>query len=239
MPVDILIYAVIAAVMVFWLRNVIGTRHGEERQRPNPFDVKDTTDGSMTDSNASADTKAAIENAVLSNALDNHIDGSVDAGLVQIALADKTFDIGSFKENAGDAFSIIVTAFADADRDTLRDLCSKDVYATFDRALREREAKGESVSTEILAIRKSDITAAGIDSRKQAFVTIRFTADETYVIKDKDGKILAGHPDRVTEMTDKWTFGREIRSSDPRWFLIKTEDDVVEEDGKTPVPDAG
>jgi predicted lipid-binding transport protein (Tim44 family) len=84
-----------------------------------------------------------------------------------------------------------------------------------------------------------EIVDAGIEKKKTAFVTVRFTADETYVIENAEGDIIAGHPDRVTEMTDKWTFTRDVKSSDPRWFLSKTEDDEIEEDGKTPIPDAG
>lgn len=235
MPIDIIIYAIVAAVMVFWLRNVIGTRTGDERQRPNPFEDKQANNG---------DSMPPIEMDTLnkmSKIKESASTGQekVDAGLVQIALADKSFDVIDFRENASDAFTIIVTAFAEGDRDTLRDLCSKDVFATFDRALRERESKGETVTTEIHSIRKNDIVDAGIYKRQTAYVTIRFTADETYVIEDSKGNILAGHPDRVTEMTDKWTFSRDIKSSDPRWFLSKTDDDVVEKDGKTPVPDAG
>jgi len=234
MPTDILIYMIVAAVMVFWLRNVLGTRHGGERQRPNPFDEKNMPKAPPLEDGGTPDPIAAQPVASVSKG-----EETAEAGLVQIALADKSFDAKSFKENAADAFEIIVTAFAEGDRDTLRDLCSKDVYAAFDHALRDREAKGESVSTEIHAVRKTDIVAAGLEGRKKAFVTLRFTADETYVIEDKEGKIIAGHPDRVTEMTDKWTFSRDIKSSDPRWFLSKTEDDVVEEEGKTPLPDAG
>lgn len=228
MPTDILIYAIVAAVMVFWLKNVIGTRHGEERERPNPFEDK-------TESQAPIDVKA------LKDLGEKHHYGNdaVDAGLVQIALADKAFDLNQFKENAGDAFTMIVLAFAEGDRDTLKGLCSNDVYNAFDNAITEREDKGEKVSTEIHAVRKVDIVAAGIEQKRNGYISIRFTADETYVIEDDKGDIIAGHPDRVTEMTDKWTFSRDVKSSDPRWLLSKTEDDVVEEDGKTPLPDAG
>ena len=234
MPTDILIYAAIAAVMVFWLRNVIGTRHGEERQRPNPYEDKTPDQKDLPPIEMDAIKEMDKMKATAATGREK-----TDAGLVQIALADKNFDVNDFKENASDAFTIIVTAFAEGDRDTLRDLCSKDVYSAFDRALRDREAKGETVSTEIHSVRKMEITDAGVENRKTAFVTIRFTADETYVIEDSKGAILAGHPDRVTEMTDRWTFSREIKSSDPRWFLSKTEDDIIEADGKTPVPDAG
>ena len=233
MPTDIIIYAIIAAVMVFWLKNVIGTRHGDERERANPFDEKNNP-------KEEADTKSPL-NPIDMMPESNFKSGNkdADAGLVQIALADKSFDVAQFKENAEDAFSMIVTAFADADRDTLRDLCTDTVYKSFDLEIRDREKKGEKVSTEIHAIRKSDIVDAGVEQKRNAFVTIRFTADETYVIRDSHDNILAGHPDRVTEMTDKWTFSRDVKSSDPRWLLSKTEDDVVEEDGKTPLPDAG
>jgi len=138
MPTDILIYMIVAAVMVFWLRNVIGTKHGEERERPNPYDQKADI---VVDSLPLAEPKTGNENA--------------DAGLVQIALVDHNFDTKQFTENASDAFTMIVTAFADADRDLLKDLCSDDVYRAFDDAIVEREKKGETVSTEIHAVRKA------------------------------------------------------------------------------------
>jgi len=233
MPTDVLIYMIVAAVMVFWLRSVLGTRHGEERERPNPFDEKNMPKEDK------GQKLPAIDVPVSKEPTFNEGSTAVDAGLVQIALADKNFDVKEFKENASDAFEIIVTAFAEGERDTLKDLCTKEVYNAFDSALRDREKSGETVSTEIHAVRKTEIVAAGIERRKYAFVTIRFTADETYVIEDKDGTIIAGHPDRVTEMTDKWTFTRDVKSSDPRWLLSKTEDDVIEDEGKTPLPDAG
>lgn len=233
MPTDILIYAVIAAVMVLWLRNILGTRHGDERQRPNPYDEK------QMDSANDIGNVIDLEPVNVQRGLQiNEGDDRVDAGLVQIALADKNFDLAQFKENAGEAFLIIVTAFAEGDKDTLKDLCSPDVYNAFAQEIDEREKRGEKVSTEIHAVRKKEIVAAGVDN-KIAYITLRITADETYVIEDKDDKRIVGHPDRVTEMTDKWTFSRNVKSKDPRWLLSKTEDDEVEIDGKTPLPDAG
>lgn len=227
MPTDILLYAVVAAVMIFWLRNVLGTKHGEERERPNPFEEQPETE--------------VIEMAPIKDQqpmVMSEGNDEVDAGLVQIALADKSFDLAQFKENAVDAFTIIVTAFAEGDKETLKDLCAPSVYDAFANEIDERNKRGEHVTTEIHAVRKNEITAAGVDN-KTAFITLRITADETYVIEDKNGKRLAGHPDRVTEMTDKWTFSRNVKSKDPRWMLSKTEDDEIEEDGKTPLPDAG
>lgn len=236
MPVDIIIYAVVAAVMVFWLRSVIGTRHGEERERPNPFEETPTPPSQTKESGSPL---SPIDMEPVKSEPTSVGDGRVDAGLVQIALADREFNTASFVENAKDAFTIIVTAFSEGDRDTLRDMCTDDVYKTFEEAIIEREASGKTIVTEIHAIRSAEITDAGVD-KKTAFVTLRISADETYVVQDENGEIVAGHPDRVSDMTDKWTFSRNTRSNDPRWFLSKTEDDVIEDEhGKTPVPDAG
>jgi predicted lipid-binding transport protein (Tim44 family) len=233
MPIDIIIYAIVAAVMVFWLRSVLGTRNENEAERPNPFDEKQQPQ-QAADPVTNAMQPIDMESTDMSVG-----DDKIDAGLVQIALADKAFNLKEFKDNAEDAFMIIVTAFADGDRGTLRDMCTDDVYKAFDKAIIEREKSGEHVVTEIHAVRKVEVVGAGV-TKKMAHVALRITADETYVVQDSDGNILAGHPDRVSDMTDKWTFSRDTKSRDPRWFLSKTEDDVVEdENGKTPVPDAG
>ena len=231
MPTDIIIYAIVAAVMVFWLRNVIGTRHGEERERPNPFEKVD--DPKITD-------KQTVKKSIIDK-MSKYSEGgeNLDAGLVQIALTDKNFDANDFKENASDAFTYIVTAFAVGDVDTLNDLCTDEVYKTFAADIAARKKRKETIENQIHAVRKIDITNVIVRQKRHADITIRFTADETYVIRDAKGEITAGHPDRVTEMVDKWTFTRDLKSTDPRWLLSKVEDDVIEADGKTPIPDAG
>ncbi len=77
-----------------------------------------------------------------------------------MALADKAFDLNQFKENASDAFTMIrIGPLPKGDRDTLKDLCSDNVYDAFDNAITERENKGEKVSTEIHAVRKTDVVS--------------------------------------------------------------------------------
>lgn len=238
LPVDILLYALVAAGLVFWLRSVIGTRHGDERERPNPFTSApaekpafEGTDNAKTlDLPAITDGMAMPRNSSISNAMS-------EQGLEDIARADRSFDPVSFITAAQEAFAIVVEAFAKGDRDTLRDLLADPVYAAFDGALKDRDRKGETVSTEIHAVRRADITDARLINKRDAFITIRFTADETCVIKDKDGKILSGDPDRITEMVDVWTFLRDIKSRDPRWLLCETRDGDVVEEHKTPLPD--
>ena len=243
MQADLILYALVAAGLVFWLRSVLGTRHGDERERPNPFTapppetklreaVKDsgTNDDAITALPLQDAQPVLPRNVTLANE-------SVNAGFADIARQEREFDLARFTQGAQDAFVMIVEAFAQGDRETLKTFLEPQVYAAFDGALTAREAARESMTTEIHAVRKVEILDAHV-REKQAFVTIRFIADETCVIRSEGGAILSGDPDRITEMNDIWTFSKPLRSRDPVWFLHETRDGDVKEEHKTPVPDS-
>ncbi|MGB1077128.1 MAG: Tim44/TimA family putative adaptor protein [Bdellovibrionales bacterium] len=235
-PADLLLYIIIACALVLWLRNTLGTRTGNERQRPNPFDNKDTIEGAELHSilgevknSVEAHTQDLPKNMLFANSM-------AESGLREIIKQDRTFDPKTFVENAKDAFVMVVEGFADGDRDILKALLSDGVYEGFDEALKAREKAGETVETEIHAIKKAEIVETTIDG-KMAYVAFQFTAEETTVIKDKKGKILSGDPDRITDMCDIWVFGRDMKAKDPTWKVFETRDGEPE-DHKTPIPDA-
>jgi predicted lipid-binding transport protein (Tim44 family) len=41
--------------------------------------------------------------------------------------------------------------------------------------------------------------------------------------RDKSGNVIEGSPDKVTEVTDVWTFARDVTARDPNWKLVATE----------------
>lgn len=235
MQADLIIYAVVAAGLVFWLRSILGTRHGDERERPNPFNTPPAD--SVTATHAAEDDFPVIldegkptlpPNVSISSP-------SVENTLLDIATQDASFDIAKFSLSAQDAFAMIVEAFAANDRETLRDLLETQVYDAFESAIAAREQKGEGMVNQIHAVKKANIVDAQIKNRT-AYVTIQFIAQETCVIRDKEGKITFGNPDRVTEMNDVWTFARALRSNDPRWMLHETRDG--DHDHKNMIPDS-
>ena len=99
---------------------------------------------------------------------------------------------------------------------------SREVYDGFEAAIRERESKGETVETRFVSIDKSDITGAEVRGRT-AQVTVRFVSQLVSVTRDKAGNVIDGNPDKVTEVTDVWTFARDLSSRDPNWKLVATE----------------
>lgn len=240
----LLLYALIAGGLVFWLRSILGTRSGEERERPNPFT---TPAAEQSQKPRDATDEAALQGDVVTLPLtDGRADLPRNASvtgarteqvLAEIARADRTFDLPKFCVNAQEAFIMIVEAFADGDREMLKELLEPQVYKAFEATITERDARGEKLSTEIHAVRKVEILDAAFDGR-QAFVTIRFIADETCVIRDADNVVLSGDPDRITEMNDIWTFTRLVKNREPVWLLHETRDGDVVEQHKTPVPDS-
>jgi len=133
--------------------------------------------------------------------------------------------------------AFIVEAFAKGDTETLSDLLAPKVFAAFARVIEDRHARGETVMTDVHAVRSTEFIDARLAAR-QVWITLRIAADQTSVTRDVDGKVIAGHPDKIYPMVDVWVFGREIGSRDPTWLLMETRDDEVEE-FKNPIPNAG
>jgi predicted lipid-binding transport protein (Tim44 family) len=147
---------------------------------------------------------------------------AVAAGLDAVARDDKSFDVKHFIAGARAAYEMIVTAYASGDRRALRGLLSREVFDGFDAAIREREAKGETAESRFVSIDKSDITGAELRGQS-AQITIRFVSQLVSVTRDRTGNVVEGSPDRVTDVTDVWTFARDLSSRDPNWKLVATE----------------
>lgn len=239
MPSELLIYALVAAGLVFWLRSVLGTRHGEERPRPDPFisvDLEIKDEAPIGGESAKAETQADTIRTLAQNPHKVYSikDSEAEKGLIEIAGADRNFDVHFFAEGAQDAFVMIVESFADGDREALQGLLGDDVYNAFDAAIAEREEKGHTQLTDIHAIRKAEIIEAGLDAR-DARITVKFIAEESSAVKDEAGEIISGHPDKVAQMRDIWVFSRDVKSKNPAWRVVETRGGF--EDDNDLVPD--
>ncbi|HYD29573.1 MAG TPA: Tim44/TimA family putative adaptor protein, partial [Azospirillaceae bacterium] len=198
--IEIVIFAMIAAFLVYRLRSVLGRRSGEERQRPNPFapppaqgrvDLPDNVITLPDRGRAATWTPNPDEPR------------SVADGLVQIHGADPSFDEKHFLQGARAAFDTIVGAFARGDTATLRPLLADEVYDQFAAAIRQRAAAGERLETRIIKLKDADIIDARLDGRT-AVVTIQFVSEQVNVVRDAAGQVIDGDPDRTDEVEDIW-----------------------------------
>ncbi len=246
MPADILLYALIAAGLVFWLKNILGTRDEDEsdhgQKRPSIFSDsdEDNTESSFKRGESNVVSLEALMGAQPIANLPRHVridNKTTENALEEIIKDHENFDLNHFADGAEQAFQIIIEAFADGDLETLKNLLDDNVYQAFEEAIKERQKREESVTTDIQSIEKLDITEVAIEEDILK-ITVRFTAREICVIRDKAGEIVSGDPEKITQMVDVWVFGRDVNAEGPEWFLYETRDDEIE-DHKTPVPEGG
>ncbi len=233
LDVTSLIFLVVA-IAVFWrLRSVLGRRTGNERPPTDPYSRSDDRQAPVagdTNDNVVALPRGTKTPVMATEASGGRIDSVAPVGsalntaLKTIVSADKNFDAEDFLGGARAAYEMIVSAFASGDRETLKGLLGSEVYDGFAEAIRDRESRGETVETTFVGIDKAEITEAALKAGS-AQITVRFVSQLISVTRDSSGKVIDGDPAKVGDVTDVWTFARDVRSRDPNWKLVATEAD--------------
>lgn len=212
--IDIILFAMVAAFLVFRLWSVLGRRTGNEQtpvKPPQPI---------MAPRGAAADNVVALSDRSRP-AAPARPSNPLEAGLAQIAAADPHFRTDGFIDGARHAFDLIVKSFADGDTATLRPLLSDEVYDVFAEAIRHRLATKETLETRVVTMRDPELVEAKLEGRT-ASITVKFVSGQISATRSADGKIVDGDAERAVEHTDLWTFARNVRASDPNWILAST-----------------
>lgn len=228
-----IIFLAIAVVIFFRLRSVLGRRTGNERPPFDPYSRREAPPTASGDEkvislparrpNGAADAPGAIAPAAEAQIKTLAPEGSsLNEALRAIAAADRNFDPDAFIGGAKGAYEMIVTAFAEGDRKTLKNLLSREVYDGFVAAITEREARQETIEFRFVGIDKAEITEASLKSGTSQ-ITVKFLSKLISATHDKDGTVVDGDPVHVGDVTDIWTFARDINSRDPNWKLVATE----------------
>jgi predicted lipid-binding transport protein (Tim44 family) len=214
---EIVLLAMVAAFLGLRLYSVLGRRaEQEEESVPQRFDSDDKAVGLARP--AAAAVVPAPRPVELQGVMP-----AVERGIREISAADSRFDLAQFLEGARGAYRMVLEAFWQGDRETLRELCDDDVYAGFIAALDAREAAGETLDNTLIRIEEVRIHSASLDG-KTARIALLFVADIAAVTRDKDGNVIAGSLNDAIESRDVWTFSRNISSRDPNWLLDETDE---------------
>ena len=211
---DIILLAMIAGFIAFRLYSVLGRRTGSERS-PDEVRVPDSPRAKQPAQKDNVVTLPERSAASASTA------SPAARGLMDVKLADRSFDEESFLSGARAAHEMIVTAFAKGDRETLRPLVNDDVYNAFDGAIGGREQRGERVDFSFEGLKSAQIASAEMKG-KTAEVTVAFESDVILAGYDPHGRLIEGEARTPHRVTDIWTFARDTRSRDPNWMLVAT-----------------
>jgi predicted lipid-binding transport protein (Tim44 family) len=227
-----IIFLALAVFIFARLRSVLGQRTGRERPPYDPYSARDAAKPvTGPDKVVALPDKAGEPLPVRKAPSEEPADRwtgiaeagtAIAAGLDAIAKAEPDFDARHFLSGAKSAYEMIVIAFAEGDRKTLKNLLAKDVFDGFAQSITERESRGETAESRFVALEKADITHAELKGNT-AQIIMRFVSELISVTRNKAGEVINGSPDRVTSVTDVWTFAREIDARDPNWKLVSTE----------------
>jgi predicted lipid-binding transport protein (Tim44 family) len=219
------------AVFVAWkLRSVLGTKTGNEQAPVDPFKRRETQSDANMEPPAGRDSNVIRLPGAANDAAANperwrglaEASSPLAAGFDAIVTQEANFDPRSFLEGAKSAYEMIVTDFAEGNRKSLKGLLSKDVFEGFDQAITEREKRGEVSQSTFVSIDKAEFVTAEVKGRN-AQLTLRFASKLITAVRDAKGTVIDGNPDVVTDVTDVWTFARQLGARDPNWLLVATE----------------
>ncbi|WP_294332070.1 Tim44/TimA family putative adaptor protein [uncultured Sphingomonas sp.] len=210
----VILFAMVAGFLALRLYAVLGKRTGHEQALPKPAEERVA---------APPVTRTIEAVPEVRDSINRTIEVGAETGLRAVVSADPSFDVAKFLEGAKSAYRMILEAFWKGDEDTLRFLVDEDVRAAFEQAIADRKAKGEVLDNRLIAIERATISEAGVEN-KVAQVTVRFDADIVAVTRDAEGNVIAGSLSDAVITHDVWTFARKLRSDDPNWKLVETDE---------------
>lgn len=221
------------AVFIFLrLRSVLGKRTGHQ----NPPDTrKRRPPVSKTSVEPSNDNVVTLSGRAKSEEAEPDIYFEIDQiakkrtklnkELRELKDADASFSPAKFLDGSTMAYEMIVTAFADGDQKTLRNLLSREVYDGFVGVIVNREKEGLVVRSSFIGVDEAKISKAET-TKKEANITVRFVSQIVSATYDQQDQLVDGDADLVVEVIDLWTFSRDLRSRDPNWKLVATESET-------------
>jgi predicted lipid-binding transport protein (Tim44 family) len=166
---DIIIFAVIAAFIIYRLRSVLGKRTGfQKKPVDQQFEKKQPTQEK--------------EEFKIPQLKDN------EQKLKDIYKKIPSFEHRVFLEGAKKAFEIIITAFNKGDKDTLKSLVSNDVYKAFENAINDGS---NNPNSQFYSLIIDGIDDAKVESGKVIigvnFISEQILSDnEEDIVKNKD-----------------------------------------------------
>jgi predicted lipid-binding transport protein (Tim44 family) len=220
---DIIIFAVIAAFLLTRLWSVLGRRDDDGPQRSNPFATpakpqQDEEDVMVLPDRAKALPPPGATSAYAPDSL---------AGVLErireiVGPTPSPFDEKEFLQGAKTAFAMIVGDFAKGDMARSARILAPPVLERFRKAIGDRVAAGQTLEHRMDRIADAGVTAARLEGDR-ALVTVDFTSHQVNVTRDAQGNVMAGTPGRAGEIHDRWIFARDLKSADPNWQLVETE----------------
>jgi len=199
--IDIILLAFIAGLIILRLRNSLG---------------KGAEDSALRAKNLQSVNVDALE--------------KINKNVVSTNEANQ-FNETTFLKGAQAAYEIIVNAFANGEKKTLKDLVDPEIYKNFISVIDERLSKKIKNDFTFIGIKKAKIEEVKNQDTLYS-VKVRFISEIISSTKDETGKIIDGNNNEIQTVNDVWIFKKDLNSEDPTWYLKEISQALDEKDPK-------
>jgi predicted lipid-binding transport protein (Tim44 family) len=196
LSIELIILAAIAVFVISRLYAVLGQKTGHEPARRFNKETVARRPEVKEEEPAEGEERPRLRAAFT---------GPAASGLEAIAAADPQFSPEDFTKGARKAYELIVNAYADGDRDALKQLVDDDVFEVYSEAIAEREKAGTE-PMRLARVRSARIVDASLDDARMARVAVSFESE-------------LSEGDAMRSAKEIWTFKRSAQTQDPNWLL--------------------
>lgn len=208
---DLIFLVFVSVIIIYRLYVTLGKKNITSKDKFNVSNVINTQE--LSNSNKNNLKLNSFNSDDFANGLDK---------LDVIVNYDSSFNPRLFLEGAKSAFKIIVEAFSQGDRNSLKPLLTPAIYKKFIFVIEEREKKGDIFDTKISSFQSVKILKSVIQGTFFN-ITVSFTSNQVNIFKKSSGEIIQTDSESFDQITDIWTFSRNISSTNINWCLTDIE----------------
>lgn len=224
---DILILALVAGFILLRLRSILGEDAGMDPPSNNTpanhdrFAEDAAEDGNVLPLYSRPQSTEQIKEEAADKALLDALDENQRDAVAEIKKIEPDFDLNRFITGAKAAFEMVLQAFHENDKDTLKHLLADDIEDLFVEEAEKNQHGDTQTHTTLVSI--PEVTILDVDlTRKHATISVRFVSEQITVERDKEGKMVSGDPSAVHRIEDEWSFERDLGAKHPNWTITST-----------------
>ena len=226
---EIIIFAAVAAFLLFRLKALLGTRSGhEDPKNPHPrghFPNADAAESQPPihlsprpgEQPPGAAPEEPVDKAFLS------VEHKLREPLEIIKSIEPGFTLDAFLAGAAVAYETIIMAFENGDKTTLKPLLSPDVFGDFEEIIDRRSEEKLTVDARFVGLESVDTQHVDVsESNGTAEIRVRFAAQLITSVRNTEDEVVEGDPTVVRRQVNIWVFERQLNSPNPGWTLVET-----------------
>lgn len=128
----------------------------------------------------------------------------------EIREEDEAFTVSEFlRQVEKERIPTILGAYLSGDRELLRASCTEDAYRMLNASIRERDAEGIVMDTNILHIGDIELTAGRVLEDSPVLI-VSFNTQQINCLRDRSGEVIEGKEDDIRAVYYIWAFVREV-----------------------------